>query len=204
MRRPWRCLVMAAAAAILSWPTAAAAERMLCSHQFPPQHHVTGLIERWAAEVERLSGGRLEVELVGDSKLYKPDDNILAVAKDDIECAFSLNFQWSRRLPIMYATLAPFAMGAPDIPQKWPRSEAAKFLERKMREKGVQSVVWLFQTNQSAITSQGRHLLRPEDFDGVKIRGLIPAFDATLASLGADVRPMNASELYEALRVGVI
>lgn len=204
MSRPWRLFVLAAIAMFSLRPGEAVAERMRCSHQFPPQHHVTGLIERWAAEVETLSGGRLTVELAGDSKLYKPDDNILAVARDDIECAFSLNFQWSRRLPLMYATLAPFAMASPDIPARWPTSKAAHFLERKMREKGVQSVVWLFQTNRSAITSRGKHLLRPEDFDGVTIRGLIPAFDATLTAIGADVRPMNASELYEALRVGVI
>lgn len=204
MSRRWRCHVMAAVVALALAPAAASAERMRCSHQFPPQHHVTGLIERWAAEVERLSGGRLEVDLAGDSKLYKPDDNILAVARDDIECAFSLNFQWSRKLPLMYATLAPFLMASPEIPAKWSTSEAAGFLDRKMREKGVQSVAWLFQSNQTAITSRGGHLLRPEDFNGVAIRGLIPAFDATLTAIGADVRPMNASELYEALRVGVI
>jgi C4-dicarboxylate-binding protein DctP len=195
---------MAAVVAFALVPATAAAERIRCSHQFPPQHHVTGLIERWAAEVERLSQGRLEVELAGDAKLYKPDDNILAVARGDIECAFSLNFQWSRKLPLMYATLAPFAMASPGIPPKWSTSDAARLLERKMRDKGVQSVVWLFQSNQTAITSRGAHLLRPEDFEGVAIRGLVPAFDATLAAIGAAVRPMNAGELYEALRVGVI
>ncbi len=201
---PWRCLAMAVAALALWQPAEAVAETMRCSHQFPPQHHVTGLIERWAAEVERLSGGRLKVELAGNSALYKPDDNILAVARDEIECAFSLNFQWSRKLPAMYATLAPFVMASPDIPPQWATSQAADFLEVKMREKGVQSVVWLFQSNLSAITSRDRHLIAPEDFAGVKIRGLVPAFDATLTAIGADVRPMNASELYEALRVGVI
>lgn len=201
---PLRCLVMAVASAVLWPPADAMAEKMRCSHQFPPQHHVTGLIERWAAEVERLSGGRIEVELAGDSKLYKPDDNILAVARNEIECAFSLNFQWSRKLPAMYATLAPFVMESPNIPPKWATSKAANFLEMKMREKGVHSVAWLFQSNLTAITSRDRHLIHPEDFDGVKIRGLIPAFDATMTAIGADVRPMNASELYEALRVGVI
>ncbi len=204
MPNSWRYLAIVIAAAVLWPPADAAAETMRCSHQFPPQHHVTGLIERWAAEVERLSGGRLEVELAGNSKLYKPEDNILAVARDEIECAFSLNFQWSRKLPAMYATLAPFVMESPDIPAKWATSKAADFLEMKIREKGVQSVVWLFQSNLTAITSRDKHLIHPDDFDGVKIRGLVPSFDATLTAIGADVRPMNASELYEALRVGVI
>ena len=192
------------AALVALLPLGVAAETIHCSHQFPPQHHVTALIEAWAKDVERLSKGRIEIELVGDGKLYKPEDNILAVAKGDIECAFSLNFQWSRKLPLMTATLAPFAMMSPTIPDRWPNSRAARFLDDRMHEKGVQSLVWLFQTNQSVITSKGRHIARPEDFEGLKMRGLVPAFDQTFAQLGATVVPMNASQLYEAMRTGAI
>lgn len=196
------CAAVIAALSML--PLGVAAETIHCSHQFPPQHHVTALIEFWAAEVERLSRGRIEIELVGDSKLFKPEDNILAVAKGDVECAFSLNFQWSRKLPLMTATLAPFAMMSPTIPGRWPNSRAARFLDGRMYEKGVQSVVWLFQTNQSVITSKGSHIVRPEDFEGVRMRGLVPAFDQTFAQLGTSVVPMNASQLYEAMRTGAI
>jgi C4-dicarboxylate-binding protein DctP len=191
-------------AAVMSIPIGAAAETIRCSHQFPPQHHVTGLIERWASEVERLSNGRIEIELVGEAKLFKPEDNILAVATGEAECAFSLNFQWARKLPLMYATLAPFMMTSTDIPRRWSNSRAVDLLETRMYEKGVQSVVWLFQTNQSVITAKDRHILRPEDFRGLRMRGLVPAFDHTLEQLGAETVPMHASELSEAMRTGVI
>jgi TRAP-type C4-dicarboxylate transport system substrate-binding protein len=197
-------LLAACFAALAFLPLGVAAETIRCSHQFPPQHHMTALIEYWAAEVARLTRGRIEIELVGDSKLFKPEDNILAVAKGDVECAFSLNFQWSRKLPLMTATLAPFMMTSPNIPSQWPESRAARFLDARMHDKGVQSVAWLFQTSQSVITSKGHHILRPEDLDGLKMRGLVPAFDATLEHLGARVVPMNASQLYEAMRTGVI
>lgn len=200
MRRT--CAAVIAALSML--PLGVAAETIRCSHQFPPQHHVTALIEFWAAEVERLTKGHIEIDLVGEAKLFKPEENIVAVAKGDVECAFSLNFQWSRKLPLMTATLAPFAMTSPRIPRQWPESQAARFLDARMLEKGVQSVAWLFQTNQSVITSKGRHILRPEDFDGLKMRGLVPTFDETLKQLGASVVPMNASQLYEAMRTGVI
>ncbi len=197
-------LSVAIVAASLLLPLGAAAETIRCSHQFPPQHHITGLIERWATEVERLSGSRIEIELVGEAKLFKPEDNILAVAKGDVECAFSLNFQWARKLPLMYATAAPFMMPSHEIPRRWWGSEAALLLEERMHEKGVQSVAWLFQSNQTVITSDGQHVLRPEDFAGKRTRGLIAAFDQTLQRLGAEMVPMNASELYEAMRTGVV
>jgi TRAP-type C4-dicarboxylate transport system substrate-binding protein len=185
-------------------PVGASAETMRCSHQFPPQHHVTGLIERWAADVGRLTKGRIDVDLIGDAKLFKPEDNILAVAKGEVECAFSLNYQWARKLPLMYATLAPFMMQSPNIPQGWTNSGAAHLLEARMRDKGVQSVAWLFQTNQSVITSNDRHILRPVDFDGLRMRGHTPAFDETLKQLGVETVPLHASQLYEAMRTGVI
>ena len=191
-------------AAFVFAPIGASAETIRCSHEFPPQHYATGVIERWASEIERLTKGRIEIELIGGGKLFRPQDNILAVAKGHIECAFSLNFEWSRKLPLMTVTLAPFLTASPNIPRHWANSEAVQLLEHAMREKGVQSVAWLFLTNQSVLTSKGRHLLRPEDFAGLRMRGRIPVLDQALQSLGTKTIPMDSSQLYEAMRVGVI
>lgn len=182
----------------------AVAERLRCSHQFSPRHHGTELIEYWAGQVERLSAGRLQVEIVGNSALFRPEENISAVTKGYIECGFSLNIQWSRKLPAMYVTAAPFLMASPSIATKWANSEPAQFLDRKMREKGVQPVVWLFQSDRTAITSRGRHLVRPDDFRGIAIRGVLPTLDKALQGLGAHIRSMGPGELHEALRVGLI
>lgn len=191
-------------AAFVCMPVIAAAETVRCSHEFPPQHYATTLIDRWAADVERFSKGRIEIDVVGGANLFEPDENIVAVARGDIECAFSLNFQWSRTLPLMTVTLAPFMTASPNIPRRWARSQAVEVLEEEMREKGVKSVAWLFLTNRSVITSKGRHILRPEDFAGLRMRGRIPVLDRTLQSLGARTLPMDSSQLYEAMRVGII
>ena len=191
-------------AAFVFAPVGASAETIRCSHEFPPQHYATGLIERWAVEVERLTKGRIEIELIGGAALFRPQDNILAVAKGHIECAFSLNVEWSRKLPPMTVMLAPFLTASPNIPRRWANSEAAQFLEHGMREKGVQPVAWLFLTNQLVITSKGRHILRPEDFAGLSMRGRSPALGYALRQLGAKTVPMDSSQLYEAMRVRVI
>jgi len=46
------------ATAAIAAGDAFAAEEMRCSHQLPPAHHIAQVIDRWAAEVETLSGGR--------------------------------------------------------------------------------------------------------------------------------------------------
>lgn len=185
-------------------PAVASAETVRCSHEFPPQHYAAGLIERWAADIERLSMGRLEIEVIGNNNLFPPEQNSRAVARGDIECAFSLNFQWSRTLPLMTVTLAPFMTASSNIPRRWANSQAARVLVEEMRGKGVQSVAWLFLTNRLVITSKGRHILRPEDFAGLRMRGRIPVLDRALQSLGARTLPMDSSQLYEAMRVGII
>lgn len=187
-----------------SVPDAHAATEMRCSHQLPPAHHIAKVVDRWAAEVETLSEGEIDVQVFGADSLVGARENIVATAKGDIECAFSLNFQWGKTLPIMNVTVAPFAFGDIEIWKKWPTSEAATFLEDKLLEKGVKNVVWMFQTNTSVFTTNGEPLVAPEDFEGLKMRGLTPPFDAALSALGATPTAMPGSEVYQALATGVI
>lgn len=195
--------VAALAVTGISSPASAATE-MRCSHQLPPKHHIAQVIDRWAAEVETLSGGDIDVQIFGANSLVGAKENIVSTAKGDIECAFSVSFQWGKTLPIMTVTVAPFAFGDLDIWRKWPESEAASFLTGKLREKGVQNVVWLFTTNSSVFSSKGSALIKPEDFKGVKIRGLVPSFNASLEALGAAPVSMSGSKVYQALATGVI
>lgn len=199
-------LLFAGAALALLAPSnaAEAATRMRCSHQLPPAHHIAKVVDRWASEVKALSDGDLNIQIFGSDSLIKANENILAVAKGDIECAFSLNFQWGKTLPLMNVTLGPYTMSSIEAWKKWPQSEAAAFLEDRLLKKGVRNVAWMFQTNTSVFTSKGRPLVKPEDFKGQKIRGIGPAFDRGLKAMGATPVAIPGSEVYQALATGVI
>lgn len=197
-------ITLALALTVSSAAIANAATVMRCSHQLPPGHHIAKVIDRWAAEIEKLSDNEIDVQVFGADSLVGAKENIVSVAKGDIECAFSVNFQWGKTLPIMNVTVAPFAFGDLDIWRKWPDSEAAAFLTGKLKEKGLQNVVWLFTTNTSVFTSNGKFLIKPEDFQGIKIRGLEPSFDASLEALGAAPTAMSGSKVYQALATNVI
>lgn len=181
-----------------------AATEMRCSHQLPPSHHIAKVIDRWAEAVETDSGGEIDVQVFGADSLVGAKENIVSVAKGDIECAYSVNFQWGKTLPIMNVTLAPFAFGDLEIWRKWPDSEAAAYLSEKLLDKGVRNVNWLFTTNSSVFTHNDSFLVKPEDFEGIKIRGLTPTFDTSLAAMGASPSAMPGSEVYQALATGVI
>ncbi|MBD8893587.1 TRAP transporter substrate-binding protein DctP [Roseibium litorale] len=193
-------LVLSASTATI----ASAATEMRCSHQLPPAHHIAKVVDRWAAEVEKLSDGEIDVQVFGADSLVKANDNIISVAKGDIECAFSLNFQWGKTLPLMNVTLGPYTMSSIDAWKKWPTSDAAKLLEEKLEDKGVHNIVWMFQTNTSVFTTKGRFLKAPADFQGIKMRGLNKAFDSGLTAMGASTVAMPGSEVYQALATGTI
>ncbi|VAW12384.1 hypothetical protein MNBD_ALPHA09-121 [hydrothermal vent metagenome] len=194
------------AAGVVAVSTAAMAQatEMRCSHQLPPKHHIAQVIDKWAAEVEAQSGGSIDVQIFGANSLRNAKQNIAAVAKGDIECAFSVNFQWGKTVPTMNVTLKPYSVTDKDLLARWPGSPAAAFLDAKLLEKGVQNTVWLFTTRMSAFTSKGAPLIKPDDFKGVKIRGINSLVDAGLVALGAAPSAMSGSKVYQALSTGVI
>jgi len=115
-----------------------------------------------------------------------------------------VNFEWGKTLPLMNVTLGPFAVSSQEAWSNRPDSKTAQYLEEKLLAKGVRNVVWMFQSRMTVLTSEGRPLIKPEDFEGVKIRGLGPVPDAGLVAMGAATSSMPGSEVYQALATGVL
>jgi len=197
---------IAAVAAVAAGAHAASAADtvMRISHQLPPKHHIAIIIAEWAADIEKRSGGTIDTQVFGANQAFDAKQNYPAVAKGDIEAAFSVNFQWGKTIPEMNVTLKPYSVTDINVLRKWPNSEPAKYLDGLLLKKGVRNVVWLFTTNMSAYTSKGKALIKPADFKGVKIRGLNPLVDAGLEALGAAPSAMSGSKVYNALQTGVI
>ncbi len=177
---------------------------MRVSHQLPPKHHIAKQIDVWAANIEKFSGGSIDVQMFGANQAFGAKQNYPAVAKGDMEAAFSVNFQWGKTIPEMNVTLKPYSVTDIDVLRKWPGSAPANYLDDLLLKKGVKNVVWMFTTRMSAFTSKGKALIKPEDFKGVKIRGLNKLVDAGLKALGAAPSAMSGSKVYNALQTGVI
>ena len=195
---------VAAVSACFAFGAQAAEVTMRISHQFPPAHHSAKNLEQFAADVKALSGGKVEVQIFGAAQLFKPNQHHAAVAGGKIESAVMLNFQWGGAIPEMSVTLIPYLMSRVELMKKFVGSEPAKLLDAKMEAKGVKNIMWQVDANDGIFTSAKHPLIKPEDFKGVKIRGLNKLFDAGLAAMGASPTPMPGSEVYQALQTGVI
>ena len=182
----------------------AADTTMRLSHQFPPAHHSAKNLEQFAADVKANTGGKVEVQIFGAAQLYKPAQHHAAIAGGKLESAIVLSFQWGGTIPEMNVTIIPYFMSSVDKMRKFPGSEAARMLDAKMAEKGVLNIAWLMDANDGIFTSARAPLIRPEDFRGVKIRGLSKLWDEGLVAMGAAPSAMPGSEVYQALQTGVI
>ncbi len=199
-----RQLVLCALAACLAAGAQAADYTMRLSHQFPPAHHSAKNLEQFAAEVKANTGGKVEVQIFGAAQLFKPAQHHAAVAGGKLESAAVLSFQWGGTIPEMNVTVIPYFMSSVEKMRKFRGSEAQKMLDAKMAEKGVINIAWLMDANDGIFTSAKKALVTPQDFKGVKVRGLSKLFDAGLAAMGASPSPMPAPEVYQALQTGVI
>lgn len=177
---------------------------MRISHQVPPAHHMTKLLESFAADVKQRTNGQVEVQLFGSEQLAKAAENFPAVARGTIEAAMSVNFQWGTTIPEMSATLMPYAMSDLERIKRFPASEARKYLDGKLAQRGVHSLAWLYITRETIVTSKTKPIVALDDFKGVKIRGLNSLTDNALRVAGAAPSAMPGSEVYQALQSGVL
>ncbi len=198
--------VAAIVAAVTVGGAAAQAQNvtMRISHQVPPAHHLSKMLQNFAAEAKQRSNGQIDVQIHGASSAFKPAENHPAVARGAVEAALSVNFQWGNTIPEMNVVVIPYMFSELERIKKFPRSEAAKVLEKKLEEKGVKNLAWFYITRQAIYTSGKKPINSLEDFKGLKIRGFNPLADEALKAVGAAPSAMPGDEVYQALQTGVL
>jgi C4-dicarboxylate-binding protein DctP len=199
----FRILAATLVASLLA-AAASAQTVMRLSHQVPPAHHMSKLLDGFAADVKERTKGEVEVKIFGSEQLAKAGENFPSVARGAFEAAMSVNFQWGKTIPEMSALTIPYYFTDLEKIKKFPTSEARKFLDAKLDARGVKSVMWLYITRQSIFTSGKKPIVALDDFKGVKIRGLNALTDHALSAVGAAPSAMPGSEVYQALQAGVL
>lgn len=204
MFRSFSTWLAAASLGLVASIAAAQPVVMRVSHQVPPAHHLTKLLQGFAADVKARTNGQVDVQLFGSEQLAKAAENFPQVARGNIEGGVSVNFQWGTTIPEMSATLIPYYMTDLAQIKRFPTSDARKFLDQKLEARGVHSIAWLYITRESIFTSSKKPLIALDDFKGVKIRGLNSLTDNALTAVGAAPSAMPGSEVYQALQSGVL
>lgn len=194
------------ATSLIAMPAIAQAQKpvMRISHQVPPAHHLSKMLQVFVDEAKKRTGDSIDIQVFGAEQLAKAGDNFPGVARGALEAAISTNFQWGPTIPEPNAISIPFMISTLEQIRKFPASDARKLIDEKLKARQVESLCWFYTTRQAIYTNNKAPIVKPEDFKGVKIRGFNALNDAGLRAVGAAPVALPAPEVYQALQSGVI
>ena len=202
-----RAFVGAAALAALAGRAGAQATTLKISHQFPGGTIDAGdfrdrLCRKFAAEVDKRSGGALKFQVYPGSSLMKTNAQFSALRKGALELSlFPLPYAGGEvaetNIGLMPALVPSYEVGA-----AWKKADVGKMLAKVLDDKGIVIVSWIWQAG--GVASRATALVAPADAKGLKVRGGSREMDQVLKAAGASVISLPSNEIYAAMQTGAM
>ena len=178
------------------------------SHQFPSAASASEgdfrdrLCRRFAAEVEKQSGGALRFEIYPGSSLMKTNAQFSAVRKGAIDLSlYPLNNAGGEavelNIALMPALVTSYAQG-----HAWKAQPVGQALTEFLRSRDVLILTWVWQAG--GVAGRAKPLVLPEHAKGMKVRGGSREMDMMLQAAGAAVLSLPSNEIYAALQTGAL
>jgi len=183
-------------------------------HSGVPTQTFTASFERFAELVKQRSEGAITVQLFPGSQLGTDRDMMEQVRNGTIEICNSNTVLladipgWS---PIGVLAMPYLVKGNSEEEvysnfMRLTRNAVFKELNEKAgRESGIRVADFGWWMGERELTTKNKQVAKPDDMKGLKIRTMeTPIVKATLAALGVSTTPMDISEVYLALQMGVV
>ncbi len=177
------------------------------SHQFPGGTLTEGdfrdrLCRRFAADVEKRTGGALKASVYPGSSLMKTNAQFSSMRKGALDMSLvPLSYAGGEvaetNIGLMPALVPSYEQGA-----AWKTAEVGKLLAKTLDDKGIVIISWIWQAG--GVASRTRPLLTPDDAKGLKVRGGSREMDMMLKQAGASVITLPSNEIYAAMQTGAM
>ncbi|WP_251969336.1 TRAP transporter substrate-binding protein DctP [Sphaerotilus microaerophilus] len=203
-------LALTASGLAAGWPglgQAQAAANLKISHQFPSGSLTEGdfrdrLCRRFAAEVEKRTGGALKAAVYPGSSLMKTNAQFSSMRKGALDMSLVPLSYAGGEVPETNIGLMPALVPSYEQGAAWKTAEVGKLLSKTLEDKGVLIVSWVWQAG--GVASRARPLVAPEDAKGLKVRGGSREMDMMLKAAGASVITLPSNEIYAAMQTGAM
>ncbi len=177
------------------------------SHQFPGGTIDSGdfrdrLVRKFAADVEKKTGGGLKFEIYPGSSLVKVNSQFSALRKGALDMSLVPLSYAGGEVPETNIGLLPALVPSYDVGSKWKNADVGKLLSQILAEKGVIVVTWIWQAG--GVASRGKPVVTPDDAKGLKIRGGSREMDMMFKDAGASVLSLPSNEIYAAMQTGAM
>ena len=153
---------------------------------------------------ERLSGGKLEVQVFGGAQLGGERDLLEGIRLGTLHMCIGAG-ALANFAPAYNIVQLPFLIKNQDHMTRIADGQAGKLLAQRIEEQGGYKVLGYFSTGDSGIQTVKAPVRTPADLKGVKIRVMEnPALIESMRALGANPTPLPFPELYTSIKQGVV
>ena len=185
--------------------SAAPAQVLKISHQFPGGTIDEGdfrdrMCLKFAAEVEKRTGGALGAQVYPNSSLMKTIPQFDAVRKGALDLSFYPISYAGGEFPELNIGLMPCLVSSYAQGAAWKTSPVGQKFGDFVASKGVIILCWIWQAG--GMASRGNPIVNPEDAKGLKIRGGSREMDMMFQKAGATTLSTPSNELYQAMQTG--
>lgn len=207
-RRTFLAASLAAVFALAIPPSWAQVPKVIkISHQFPGGTIDEGdfrdrLTRKFAAEVEKQTGGQLKFEIYPASSLMKPVPQWKALSTGALDMSLYPLAYAGGEFPEANLTLMPALITSYEQGMRWKEAPIGKELTRLVEEKNVKIITWIWQAG--GIAAKARPVVSPDDVKGMKVRGGSREVDLMTRAAGAAVTNVPSNEIYSAMQSGVL
>ncbi|WP_323767528.1 TRAP transporter substrate-binding protein [Marinovum sp.] len=196
--------LLATSVLAISAVTAGAAETIRVAGNFATEHSSSLAMVKFEEELERLSGGEIDVNIFPAQQLGGAAENVQAVKIGAIELMWVGTAYLTRTVPELEAIGLPFQFGSREEAFAIADGPVGAALDTKLADEGMTSMGYM-ELGFRQLTNNVGPIETIEDIAGLKIR-LQPneTHLATFRALDANPVAMDVKELYSALEQGVI
>jgi len=181
------------------------ARALKISHQFPASSNDEGdfrdqISRKFAAEVERRTGGKLKLAIYANSSLMKVNAQFAALRTGALDMTLLPLPYAGGEVPELNVSFIPGLVTSYEQGYAWKKAEIGRALTKFLADKGVVLLTWIWQAGGAA--SRAAPIVNPEDVKGLKARGGSREMDLVLKAAGGATLSIPSNEIYAAMQTG--
>lgn len=205
MKQLLAVLVVSISAAMAAGPASAQQKTVIkFAHHAPLTFPYQDGALKFKEVAERLSGGRIEVQVLGGAQLGGERDLLEGVRLGTVQMAIGAG-ALANFAPAYNVVQLPFLIKNQEHMVKIADGPAGKLLSQRIEQQGGFKVLGYFSTGDSGIQTVKGPVRTPADLKGAKIRVMEnPALIESMRALGANPTPLPFPEVYTSIKQGVV
>ncbi len=168
-------------------------------------HPTTVNLTAAAAEIARVSNGRLNIRVFPNSQLGSDTDMVSQVRAGAIDLVSTAGLIWGTLVPVASVSGIGFAFPSYEHVWKAMDGELGAHIRGAFAKVNLMPLPKIWDHGFRQVTSSSRQINTPQDLSGFKIRvPLSPALTSMFKAFGAAPAGINMAETYTALQTKIV